>query len=81
MGGGDRLEYLVIGRVIDPAVGWCECFIWDYFPKETRDDKGELIYREPNLVAWHSNIHNFGAWRDTMTPLTELNMEVQGFKL
>jgi hypothetical protein len=70
-GGADRLEFLVVGRVIDKVNGWCECFAWDYFP----------LPGEPNLVAWRSNINNFGAWRDTMTPIGSLNMEVQGFKI
>ncbi len=66
-----RLEFLCVGRVIDTGNGWCEAFIWDYFPK----------LGEPNLVAWQTNINDFGAWRDTMTPIGALSMEVQGFRL
>ncbi len=70
MGGGTRLEFLAVGQVISPA-GWCECFIWDYYPKEG----------DPNLVAYRSNVNDFGAWRDTMTPLGALSMDVQGWRL
>jgi hypothetical protein len=70
-GGADRLEFLVVGRVIDKVNGWCECFAWDYYPEPG----------QPNLVAWRSNINDFGAWRDTMTPIGSLNMEVQGFRI
>jgi len=68
--GGNSLEYQVIGRVIDKETGRCECFIWDYRPKAG----------EPNLVAYKSSIYHFGGWRDTVTPLGALGLEVQGFK-
>jgi hypothetical protein len=72
MGAGDSpLEFQVIGRVIDKASGRCECFAWDYRPKP-----GEL-----QLVAYKSSIYNFGAWRDTVTPIGALGLEVQGFRL
>ncbi len=69
--GGSGLEFQVIGRVIDKATGRCECFAWDYRPKPG----------EPQLVAYRSNIYNWGAFRDTVTPIGALGIEVQGFKL
>jgi len=69
--GGMPLEFQVIGRVIDKVTGRCECFAWDYRPKPG----------EPNLVAYKSNIYRFGGWRDTVTPLGALGIEVQGFRL
>lgn len=68
--GGNDLEYIIIGRVIDKATGRCECFAWDYRPKPG----------EPNLVAYKSSIYKFGAWRDTVTPMAALSLEVQGFR-
>ena len=68
--GGNSMEYQVIGRVIDKATGRCECFVWDYRPKP-----GEL-----NLIAYKSSIYKFGAWRDTITPIGALGIEVQGFR-
>ena len=68
---GNSLEFQVIGRVIDKATGRCECFIWDYRPKPG----------EKHLVAYKSSIYNFGAWRDTITPIGALGIDVQGFKL
>jgi len=65
------IEYQVIGRVVDKATGRCEAFAWDYRPKPG----------EPNLVAFKTSIYNFGSWRDTMTPIGALGLEVQGFKL
>jgi hypothetical protein len=65
------LECQVIGRVIDKASGRCECFIWDYRPKTGA----------PNLVAYKSSIYRFGSWRDTLTPIGALGLEVQGFRL
>src|SRR6266487_809526 len=69
--GGNDLEYQVIGRVIDKGTGRCECFAWDYRPKPG----------ESNLVAYTSTIYNFGAWRNTVTPLGALSLHVQGFRL
>lgn len=72
LGAGDNpLEFHVIGRVLDKVSGRCECFVWDYRPKPG----------ETNLVAYKSSIYHFGAWRDTITPLGALNLEVQGFRL
>jgi len=72
MGAGSLgLEYMVVGRVIDKATGRCECFAWDYRPKSG----------ESNLVAYKSSIYKFGGWRDTVTPLGALGVDVQGFKL
>ncbi len=72
IGSGDTaLEYQVIGRVIDKASGRCECFIWDYKPKPG----------EPYLVAYKSSIYKFGAWRDNITPIGALGIEVQGWRL
>jgi hypothetical protein len=72
IGAGDRaLEYMVIGRVIDKVSGRCECFIWDYRPKAG----------EQHLLAYKSTIYNFGGWRDTVTPIGALGIEVQGFRL
>jgi hypothetical protein len=65
------LECQVIGRVIDKASGRCECFIWDYRPKAG----------ENQLVAYKSSIYHFGSWRDTLTPIGALGLEVQGFRL
>jgi hypothetical protein len=65
------LECQVIGRVIDKATGRCECFIWDYRPKPG----------ENQLVAYKSSIYRFGSWRDTLTPIGALGLEVQGFRL
>jgi hypothetical protein len=65
------LECQVIGRVIDKQSGRCECFIWDYRPKAGA----------PNLVAYKSSIYCFGSWRDTLTPIGALGLEVQGFRL
>jgi len=65
------LECQVIGRVIDKASGRCECFIWDYRPK----------VGENQLIAYKTSIYRFGSWRDTLTPLGALGLEVQGFKL
>lgn len=65
------LEYQVIGRVIDKATGRCECFIWDYQPMEG----------QPNLIAYKSTICHFGAWRNNITPMGALSLEVQGFRL
>jgi hypothetical protein len=67
----NSLEFQVIGRVLDKATGRCECLIWDYRPKPG----------EPNLVAYKSNIYHFGAWRDTITPMGALSLEVQGLRL
>jgi hypothetical protein len=69
--GGNDLEFIVIGRVIDKASGRCECFIWDYRPLP-----GAL-----NLIAYKSSIYKFGGWRDTVTPIGALGLEVQGFRL
>jgi hypothetical protein len=69
--GGNDLEFQVIGRVIDKASGRCECFIWDYRP----------LPGEPHLVAYKSSIYQFGAWRNTITPIGALGLEVQGFRL
>ena len=69
--GGSGLEFQVIGRVIDKASGRCECFAWDYRPKPG----------EQNLVAYKSSVYNFGAWRDTITPIGALGLEVQGFRM
>ncbi len=69
--GGSGLEFQVIGRVIDKASGRCECFAWDYRPKPG----------EPQLVAYRSNIYNWGAFRDTVTPIGALGIEVQGWRL
>ena len=68
---GTNLEFQVIGRVIDKATGRCECFAWDYRPKPG----------EQHLVAYKSSIYRFGAWRDTVTPIGALGLEVQGFRL
>ena len=68
---GHGLEYHVIGRVIDKMEGRCECFIWDYRPKPGCD----------HLIAYKSRITNFGAWRNTITPIGALSLEVQGFRL
>src|SRR6266704_2936238 len=68
---GTGLEFQVIGRVIDKATGRCECFIWDYRPKPG----------EQHLIAYTSTIYKFGGWRDTVTPLGALGLEVQGFRL
>ena len=68
---GIDLEFQVIGRVLDKVSGRCECFVWDYRPKAG----------EPNLVAYKSSIYHFGAWRDTITPLGALGIDVQGFRL
>ena len=68
---GIDLEFQVIGRVLDKVSGRCECFAWDYRPKTG----------EPNLVAYKSSIYHFGAWRDTITPLGALGIDVQGFRL
>ena len=68
---GMALEYHVIGRVNDKVTGRCECFIWDYRPLP-----GAL-----NLIAYKSSIYNFGGWRNTVTPLGALSLDVQGFKL
>lgn len=69
--GGNDLEYQVIGRVINKTTGRCECFAWDYRPVEG----------QPNLIAYKSSIYNFGAWRNTVTPMGALGLEVQGFRL
>ena len=69
--GGNPLEYMVIGRVIDKVSGRCECFIWDYRP----------IPGAEHLIAYKSTIYNFGGWRDTVTPVGALGLEVQGFRL
>ncbi len=72
IGSGDNaLEFMVIGRVIDKASGRCECFAWDYRPRPG----------ETNLIAYKSSIYTFGGWRDTVTPLGALGLEVQGFRL
>lgn len=68
---GIGLEYMVIGRVVDKVSGRCECFVWDYRPKPG----------EPHLVAYKSSIYRFGGWRDTVTPIGALGLEVQGFRL
>ncbi len=70
-GGGAGLEYQVIGRVVDTATGKCECFIWDYHPR----------LGTPHLIAYKSNIREFGAWKNTMMPIGALSLEVQGFRL
>lgn len=68
---GNDLEFQVIGRVVDKTTGRCECFIWDYRP----------LPGEKNLIAYKSSIYNFGAWRNTITPIGALGIEVQGFRL
>lgn len=70
--GGNNLEYMVIGRVTDKATGECECFIWDYRPTPEMTS---------HLLAFQTNIHNFGSWRDTVTPVGALSLDVQGFRL
>ena len=65
------MEFQAIGRVTDKLTGACECFIWDYRPKQG----------EPRLVAYKSSIYAFGAWRDTITPIGALGIDVQGFRL
>jgi hypothetical protein len=93
--GYGRLEFLVVGRVIDPANGWCECFIWDYYPRPEQLYAPEIpaegehtmipeqLYRpaDPSFLAYRSNINAFGSWKDSMTPIGSLNMEVQGFRI
>lgn len=69
--GSMALEYHVIGRVIDKVSGRCECFIWDYRPEPGK----------PNLIAYKSTIYHFGGWRDTVTPIGALGLEVQGWRL
>ena len=69
--GNSNLEYMVIGRLIDKSSGECESFIWDYRPAPGM----------PNLIAYKSNIHSFGGWRDTVVPMGELEKDVQGFRL
>lgn len=64
------LEYQVIGRVLDKASGQCECFIWDYHPNGPE-----------HLLAYRSNIYQFGSWRDNIMPLGVLAHDVQGFRL
>lgn len=66
---GSVLEYQVIGRA-DKTTGDCQCFIWDYRP----------VFGQRNLIAYKSNIMNFGSWRDTTTPIGALSLEVQGFR-
>jgi hypothetical protein len=65
------LEYMVIGRVLDKVTGRCECFVWDYRPKPG----------EPSLLAYKTSIYRFGGWRDTVTPMGALGLEVQGFRI
>jgi len=105
--GGNDLEYMVIGRVIDKASGRCECFIWDYRPYTELPYKPAQLYipaqpategrpaipeqlaipEQPyrpagqNLIAYKSRINKFGGWRDTVTPMGALSLEVQGFRL
>jgi len=69
--GAGALEYQVIGRVVDKESGRCECFAWDYRPKPG----------ESHLVAYKTSVFHFGAWRDTVTPLGALSLEVQGLRL
>lgn len=68
---GVDLEFQVIGRVLDKISGECECFAWDYRP----------LPGEQHLVAYKTNIHHFGAWRDNITPLGALAIDVQGLRL
>jgi hypothetical protein len=93
--GGVGLEYMVIGRLMDKLTGAAECFIWDYKPltaleykPAVYDASGVLLEPEqlaraaqPNLIAYRTNINNFGGWRDTVTPMGKLSEEVQGFRL
>ena len=69
--GGNDLEFQVIGRVIDKVTGRCECFIWDYRPLPGAE----------HLIAYKSSIYQFGGWRDTVTPIGALSLEVQGFRV
>ncbi len=69
--GGNDLEYIVIGRVVDKVSGHCECFAWDYRP----------LPGQAQLVAYKSTVYNFGAWRKTTTRLGALSLEVQGMRL
>lgn len=61
-------EAHIIGRVDDKVTGACACFIWD--------DRYSLL-TEP----FHSNIHNFGTWRESLPPRGPLAWEKMGVKL
>lgn len=69
--GGNDMEFQVIGRVLDKLSGRCECFIWDYRP----------LPGQNQLLAYKTSIYRFGSWRDTLTPLGALGLEVQGLRL
>lgn len=69
--GGTGMEFQVIGRVTDKATGQAECFIWDYRPQTGKE----------HLFKYHTSIYFFGSWRDTLTPLGALGLDVQGFRL
>lgn len=62
------MEAHVIGRVDDKATGDCTCFIWD--------DRYSVLC-EP----FHSNIHNFGTWRESLAPRGPLAWEKMGVRL
>ena len=65
------LEFQVIGRVLDKVSGACECFAWDYNP----------LPGAVNLVAYKSSVSHFGSWRDNITPIGALAIDVQGMRL
>jgi hypothetical protein len=58
----------VIGRVDDPATGACTFFVYD---------------GPQNVMSFplHTNIYNFGSWRDGIAPIKQLSFEVLGLRL
>jgi len=54
----------LIGRVDDPISGACTCKVWD---------------SQMNVMGnWSSSIYDMGSWRDGVSPLHALDLDVQG---
>ena len=73
-GNANKVEYMVIGRILDLDTGQAECFVWDYRPTPQMTS---------NLLALNFNFYTdrFGYWRDTVTPMGTLSMTAQGLQL
>lgn len=61
-------EAHIIGRVDNKETGACTCFIWD--------ERYQVL-----CTDFHSSVHNFGTWRESLPPRGPLAYEKMGVKL
>lgn len=66
--GYQSMDYLIIGKVTDDLTGECECFIWDNRLRAMSS-------------PYHTNVHNFTAWREGVMPIGKLSFEVLGLNV